>query len=123
MEQPPQESPQEQPQQPWGRLLRLGGEESEPPVLLRKREWTIGRRRGARRGGDGGWRGRGGAGTGTGVGDREPGRGGAGGLAAGMGTGVADLEPGTGWGRGREMGSGCGRRPWAGSRARWARRL
>ncbi|XP_054450168.1 E3 ubiquitin-protein ligase CHFR [Pteronotus mesoamericanus] len=38
MEQPPQ--------QPWGRLLRLGAEEGEPPVLLRKREWTIGRRRG-----------------------------------------------------------------------------
>ncbi|XP_060256676.1 E3 ubiquitin-protein ligase CHFR isoform X4 [Ovis aries] len=37
-EQPPQE-------QPWGRLLRLGAEEGEPHVLLRKREWTIGRRR------------------------------------------------------------------------------
>ncbi|XP_065760358.1 E3 ubiquitin-protein ligase CHFR isoform X3 [Muntiacus reevesi] len=37
-EQPPQ-------QQPWGRLLRLGAEEGEPHVLLRKREWTIGRRR------------------------------------------------------------------------------
>lgn len=46
MEQPPQEPPQEPPQQPWGRLLRFGGEESEPPVLLRKRELTIGRRRG-----------------------------------------------------------------------------
>uniref|UniRef100_A0A8D2CTQ1 E3 ubiquitin-protein ligase CHFR n=1 Tax=Sciurus vulgaris TaxID=55149 RepID=A0A8D2CTQ1_SCIVU len=34
------------PQQPWGRLLRLGAEESEPHVLLWKREWTIGRRRG-----------------------------------------------------------------------------
>ncbi|XP_050603729.1 E3 ubiquitin-protein ligase CHFR isoform X9 [Macaca thibetana thibetana] len=34
------------PQQPWGRLLRLGAEEGEPHVLLRKREWTIGRRRG-----------------------------------------------------------------------------
>uniref|UniRef100_A0A8D2DPH6 Uncharacterized protein n=1 Tax=Sciurus vulgaris TaxID=55149 RepID=A0A8D2DPH6_SCIVU len=33
------------PQQPWGRLLRLGAEESEPHVLLWKREWTIGRRR------------------------------------------------------------------------------
>lgn len=42
MEQPPQESPQ----QPWGRLLRFGGEESEPPVFLWKREWTVGRRRG-----------------------------------------------------------------------------
>lgn len=38
-EQPPQ-------QQPWGRLLRLGAEEGEPHVLLRKREWTIGRKRG-----------------------------------------------------------------------------
>uniref|UniRef100_A0A671F4P1 E3 ubiquitin-protein ligase CHFR n=1 Tax=Rhinolophus ferrumequinum TaxID=59479 RepID=A0A671F4P1_RHIFE len=35
----------EQPQ-PWGRLLRLGAEEGEPHVLLRKPEWTIGRRRG-----------------------------------------------------------------------------
>uniref|UniRef100_A0A2K5X251 E3 ubiquitin-protein ligase CHFR n=1 Tax=Macaca fascicularis TaxID=9541 RepID=A0A2K5X251_MACFA len=34
------------PPQPWGRLLRLGAEEGEPHVLLRKREWTIGRRRG-----------------------------------------------------------------------------
>lgn len=38
-EQPPQP-------QPWGRLLRLGAEEGEPHVLLRKPEWTIGRRRG-----------------------------------------------------------------------------
>ncbi|CAK7314198.1 E3 ubiquitin-protein ligase CHFR [Vulpes lagopus] len=38
-EQPPQ-------QQPWGRLLRLGAGDGEPHVLLRKREWTIGRRRG-----------------------------------------------------------------------------
>ncbi|XP_059264106.1 E3 ubiquitin-protein ligase CHFR isoform X2 [Mustela nigripes] len=38
-EQPPQ-------QQPWGRLLRLGAADGEPHVLLRKREWTIGRRRG-----------------------------------------------------------------------------
>ncbi|XP_010602531.1 E3 ubiquitin-protein ligase CHFR isoform X2 [Fukomys damarensis] len=38
----------EQPQlpQPWGRLLRLGGEQGESHVLLRKREWTLGRRRG-----------------------------------------------------------------------------
>ncbi|XP_004844094.1 E3 ubiquitin-protein ligase CHFR isoform X4 [Heterocephalus glaber] len=38
----------EQPQlpQPWGRLLRLGAEQGEPHVLLRKREWTLGRRRG-----------------------------------------------------------------------------
>ncbi|XP_039327626.1 E3 ubiquitin-protein ligase CHFR isoform X4 [Saimiri boliviensis] len=33
-------------EQPWGRLLRLGAEEGEPHVLLRKPEWTIGRRRG-----------------------------------------------------------------------------
>ncbi|XP_069353535.1 E3 ubiquitin-protein ligase CHFR isoform X2 [Eulemur rufifrons] len=32
--------------QPWGRLLRLGAEEGEPHVLLWKREWTFGRRRG-----------------------------------------------------------------------------
>ncbi|XP_012386492.1 E3 ubiquitin-protein ligase CHFR [Dasypus novemcinctus] len=32
--------------QPWGRLLRLGADEGEPHVLLWKREWTIGRRRG-----------------------------------------------------------------------------
>uniref|UniRef100_A0A8C0PGM9 E3 ubiquitin-protein ligase CHFR n=1 Tax=Canis lupus familiaris TaxID=9615 RepID=A0A8C0PGM9_CANLF len=38
-EQPPQ-------QQPWGRLLRLGAGDGEPHVLLRNREWTIGRRRG-----------------------------------------------------------------------------
>ncbi|XP_031246983.1 E3 ubiquitin-protein ligase CHFR [Mastomys coucha] len=38
-EQPP-------PQEPWGRLLRLGAEEDEPQILLWKREWTIGRRRG-----------------------------------------------------------------------------
>ncbi|XP_025717406.1 E3 ubiquitin-protein ligase CHFR isoform X2 [Callorhinus ursinus] len=38
-EQPPQP-------QPWGRLLRLGAGEGEPHVLLSKREWTIGRRRG-----------------------------------------------------------------------------
>jgi|UniRef100_A0A0G2JDG0 E3 ubiquitin-protein ligase CHFR len=35
------------PQEPWGRLLRLGAEEDEPQILLWKREWTIGRRRGA----------------------------------------------------------------------------
>ncbi|EDL20039.1 checkpoint with forkhead and ring finger domains, isoform CRA_b [Mus musculus] len=34
------------PQEPWGRLLRLGAEEDEPQILLWKREWTIGRRRG-----------------------------------------------------------------------------
>ncbi|XP_021547939.1 E3 ubiquitin-protein ligase CHFR isoform X2 [Neomonachus schauinslandi] len=38
-ERPPQ-------QQPWGRLVRLGAGEGEPHVLLRRREWTIGRRRG-----------------------------------------------------------------------------
>ncbi|KAM5238755.1 E3 ubiquitin-protein ligase CHFR [Ctenodactylus gundi] len=32
--------------QPWGRLLRLGAQPGEPHVLLRKREWTFGRRRG-----------------------------------------------------------------------------
>lgn len=33
-------------QQPWGRLTRLGVEEAEPHVLLLKREWTIGRKKG-----------------------------------------------------------------------------
>ncbi|XP_061025563.1 E3 ubiquitin-protein ligase CHFR isoform X1 [Eubalaena glacialis] len=42
----PGEGEQSPQQQPWGRLLRLGAEEGEPHVLLRKREWTIGRRRG-----------------------------------------------------------------------------
>uniref|UniRef100_A0A8C3WLK2 E3 ubiquitin-protein ligase CHFR n=1 Tax=Catagonus wagneri TaxID=51154 RepID=A0A8C3WLK2_9CETA len=42
----PAEGEQLPQQQPWGRLLRLGAEEGEPHVLLRKREWTIGRRRG-----------------------------------------------------------------------------
>ncbi|XP_063502941.1 E3 ubiquitin-protein ligase CHFR isoform X17 [Pongo pygmaeus] len=42
----PEEGKQSPPPQPWGRLLRLGAEEGEPYVLLRKREWTIGRRRG-----------------------------------------------------------------------------
>jgi E3 ubiquitin-protein ligase CHFR len=46
MEQP-REGEQQPQQQPWGRLLRLGAEEDEPHVLLWKREWTIGRRRGA----------------------------------------------------------------------------
>ncbi|KAJ7412069.1 hypothetical protein WISP_99437 [Willisornis vidua] len=32
--------------QPWGRLIRLGAEEAEPHVLLLKREWTIGRKKG-----------------------------------------------------------------------------
>uniref|UniRef100_A0A667H867 E3 ubiquitin-protein ligase CHFR n=1 Tax=Lynx canadensis TaxID=61383 RepID=A0A667H867_LYNCA len=45
MEQPG-EGPQPPQQQPWGRLLRLGAGEGEPHVLLRKPEWTIGRRRG-----------------------------------------------------------------------------
>ncbi|XP_071428026.1 E3 ubiquitin-protein ligase CHFR isoform X2 [Pithys albifrons albifrons] len=36
---------QSQPQ-PWGRLIRLGAEEAEPHVLLLKREWTIGRKKG-----------------------------------------------------------------------------
>ncbi|XP_059105722.1 E3 ubiquitin-protein ligase CHFR isoform X2 [Peromyscus eremicus] len=45
MEQPGEEE-QQPPQEPWGRLLRLGAEEDEPQILLWKREWTIGRRRG-----------------------------------------------------------------------------
>ncbi|KAM6165552.1 E3 ubiquitin-protein ligase CHFR isoform 2-T2 [Erethizon dorsatum] len=43
---PPGENEQPPLPQPWGRLLRLGAEQSEPHVLLRKREWTLGRRRG-----------------------------------------------------------------------------
>lgn len=31
--------------QPWGKLIRLGADEAEH-VLLLKREWTIGRRKG-----------------------------------------------------------------------------
>ncbi|XP_078193970.1 E3 ubiquitin-protein ligase CHFR isoform X16 [Callithrix jacchus] len=42
----PEEGKQPPPSQPWGRLLRLGAEDGEPHVLLRKPEWTIGRRRG-----------------------------------------------------------------------------
>lgn len=34
--------------QPWGKLIRLGAEEAEPHVLLLKREWTIGRKKGGR---------------------------------------------------------------------------
>lgn len=63
-EQPPQ-------QQPWGRLLRLGAGDGEPHVLLRNREWTIGRRRGAGRGwgpGAPGWEGRGPGARGGGAG-------------------------------------------------------
>lgn len=85
MEQP-REGEQPPPQQPWGRLLRLGAEEGEPHVLLRKREWTFGRKRGAGRGrapgrgrelgteGPGGVGERGpgsGVGTGSGGGSRE----------------------------------------------------
>ncbi|XP_074897604.1 E3 ubiquitin-protein ligase CHFR isoform X2 [Buteo buteo] len=33
-------------QQPWGKLIRLGADEAEPHVLLLKREWTIGRKKG-----------------------------------------------------------------------------
>ena len=48
-------------QQPWGRLSRLGAEEAEPHVLLLKREWTIGRKKGgtgcAVRDGGGSWSG------------------------------------------------------------------
>ncbi|XP_005402996.1 PREDICTED: E3 ubiquitin-protein ligase CHFR isoform X2 [Chinchilla lanigera] len=43
---PPGENEQPPLPPPWGRLLRLGAEQSEPHVLLRKREWTLGRRRG-----------------------------------------------------------------------------
>ncbi|KFP27753.1 E3 ubiquitin-protein ligase CHFR, partial [Colius striatus] len=32
--------------QPWGKLIRLGADEAEPHVLLLKREWTIGRKKG-----------------------------------------------------------------------------
>ncbi|KFZ50333.1 E3 ubiquitin-protein ligase CHFR, partial [Podiceps cristatus] len=32
--------------QPWGKLIRLGADETEPHVLLLKREWTIGRKKG-----------------------------------------------------------------------------
>ncbi|XP_053443551.1 E3 ubiquitin-protein ligase CHFR isoform X4 [Nycticebus coucang] len=42
----PEEGERPPQRQPWGRLLRLGAEEGEPHVLLWKREWTIGRRRG-----------------------------------------------------------------------------
>uniref|UniRef100_A0A8C4YTI2 E3 ubiquitin-protein ligase CHFR n=2 Tax=Gopherus TaxID=38771 RepID=A0A8C4YTI2_9SAUR len=37
---------QNQQQQPWGKLIRLGTDEAEPHVLLLKREWTIGRKKG-----------------------------------------------------------------------------
>ncbi|XP_010017862.1 PREDICTED: E3 ubiquitin-protein ligase CHFR isoform X1 [Nestor notabilis] len=37
---------QSQQQQPWGKLIRLGADEAEPHVLLLKREWTIGRKKG-----------------------------------------------------------------------------
>ncbi|NXR19274.1 CHFR ligase, partial [Cinclus mexicanus] len=39
------ERSQQQPQ-PWGKLIRLGADEAEPHVLLLKREWTIGRKKG-----------------------------------------------------------------------------
>ncbi|XP_054853033.1 E3 ubiquitin-protein ligase CHFR [Eublepharis macularius] len=32
--------------QPWGKLIRLGAGEAEPHVLLLKKEWTIGRKKG-----------------------------------------------------------------------------
>uniref|UniRef100_A0A8C5S507 E3 ubiquitin-protein ligase CHFR n=1 Tax=Laticauda laticaudata TaxID=8630 RepID=A0A8C5S507_LATLA len=32
--------------QPWGKLIRLGMEQAEPHVLLLKKEWTIGRKKG-----------------------------------------------------------------------------
>lgn len=91
-EQPPQ-------QQPWGRLLRLGVGEGEPHVLLRKREWTIGRRRGAGRGA--GMRaGAGGPGAGLRAGTGGQGSGVEGG---GRGTGEreAGMRPGAGGNRGR----------------------
>ncbi|XP_063000229.1 E3 ubiquitin-protein ligase CHFR isoform X3 [Elgaria multicarinata webbii] len=31
---------------PWGKLVRLGAEEAEPHLLLLKKEWTIGRKKG-----------------------------------------------------------------------------
>ncbi|NXS06776.1 CHFR ligase, partial [Neodrepanis coruscans] len=37
---------QRQQPQPWGKLTRLGAGEAEPHVLLLKREWTIGRKKG-----------------------------------------------------------------------------
>lgn len=40
------EQSQQQQQQPWGKLIRLGADEAEPHVLLLKREWTIGRKKG-----------------------------------------------------------------------------
>lgn len=86
-EQPPQ-------QQPWGRLLRLGAGEGEPHVLLRKREWTIGRRRGA----------------GRGAGMRA-GAGGPGSGAEDRGLGSRAGRPGSGAGPGCTPGR---RRPWAG---------
>ncbi|NXH12180.1 CHFR ligase, partial [Bucco capensis] len=42
----PEGGKQSQQQQPWGRLIRLGADEAEPHVLLLKREWTIGRKKG-----------------------------------------------------------------------------
>lgn len=102
-EQPPQ-------QQPWGRLLRLGAEEGEPHVLLRKREWTIGRRRGAGRGagmGDvGRTGGEPGTGPGTGAGTADPGWGRATGSEC-WGTGAEPGPEGGGWARPGPL--GCGR--------------
>ncbi|XP_060048662.1 E3 ubiquitin-protein ligase CHFR isoform X3 [Erinaceus europaeus] len=44
---PPREGEPPTPQStPWGRLLRLGAGDGEQLVLLRKRQWTFGRRRG-----------------------------------------------------------------------------
>ncbi|PKU42661.1 e3 ubiquitin-protein ligase chfr [Limosa lapponica baueri] len=40
------EQSQRRQQQPWGKLIRLGADEAEPHVLLLKREWTIGRKKG-----------------------------------------------------------------------------
>nr|XP_020665552.1 E3 ubiquitin-protein ligase CHFR [Pogona vitticeps]XP_020665554.1 E3 ubiquitin-protein ligase CHFR [Pogona vitticeps]XP_020665555.1 E3 ubiquitin-protein ligase CHFR [Pogona vitticeps]XP_020665556.1 E3 ubiquitin-protein ligase CHFR [Pogona vitticeps] len=32
--------------QPWGKLIRLGAQEKEPHILLLKKQWTIGRKKG-----------------------------------------------------------------------------
>lgn len=80
MEQPGRRQPPQE--QPWGRLLRLGAEEGEPHVLLRKREWTIGRRE--VRGGERAWE------TWDGRGDKPGDGSGHGGEDQGPGMGVGD---------------------------------
>ncbi|XP_034953744.2 E3 ubiquitin-protein ligase CHFR isoform X1 [Zootoca vivipara] len=37
---------QQRQRKPWGKLIRLGAEEAEPHLLLLKKEWTIGRKKG-----------------------------------------------------------------------------